>query len=391
MRGVAIADVHLGFPGAGRMVGGRPQREVDVETAWAAAVENAIRFGPDLVTIAGDVFHHPRVSTHAVKAFRDGVHRLVDAGIRVVIAQGNHDAAKTAGTLSPLHIPDDYPGVFVVTTPSRIKFTCERTGERVAVAVFPYVSMGSGELYRMEPDPSRDVNVLLVHAAVRGDASGDQLPHFYGADAAAIDVAREAERWSVVALGDFHEFRRLHPTAPAFYSGSIERTSSNIWAEPGPKGIVGFDTATGELEFIEHPTRPMFDLDAATAPALDCALSGAEEVNYCLQLLAADSAVADALVRLQVHGFPREERDQVDWALVRELKGRCTLFLLDIEYAAGGLAGAADRRTAPRRTLEDEAEARLEGNEPAVRGAVLSLLAATAAEAAAEEEVALVA
>lgn len=421
MRVVAKADLHLGFPGAGRMVGGRPQREVDVETAFAAAVENAIRWAPDLVTIAGDVFHHPRVSTHAVKVFRDGIGRLARAGIQVVIAQGNHDAAKTAGTLSPLCIPDDYDGVWVVTEPRRVRLRIPRTGEMASIAVFPYVAMGSGESYRVDPDPEADVNILLVHAAVRGDASGDQLPYFYGADATALDVAREAERWDAVLLGDFHEFRRLHPTRIVAYSGSIERTSSDIWSETRPKGIIAFDTSTGEFEFIEHPTRPMFsfnlksferphehvdtsshlpadadfvtraeaaraDLARTAANAIESRRPSAANVNAALASISSSPDIDDALVRFVVDDFPREERDGIDWRLVGELKGRCTHFLFDPRYAARSVEASADRRVAARRTVEDEALALLGDRDPAERECVMGWLAAAASDAPVERE-----
>ena len=40
--------------------GGRNQRELDVEHAWSRVVDAVVARDPDLVTIAGDVFHHPR-------------------------------------------------------------------------------------------------------------------------------------------------------------------------------------------------------------------------------------------------------------------------------------------------------------------------------------------
>jgi DNA repair exonuclease SbcCD nuclease subunit len=389
MRAVAIADVHLGFQGAGRIVEGRNQRELDVEQAWMAAVENAVAQDPDLVTIAGDVLHHPRVSMHAVHAYRRGIERLSKAGIPVVIAQGNHDAARTAGTLSPLHIPDDYPGVYVVTEPTRIPLVAKSTSERVSVAVFPFVSLGTGQAYRVEPDPAADVNILVVHAAVRGDAAGDALPYFYGSEEQALDVGREADRWDAICLGDFHEFRRLHPTALVFYSGSVERTSSNIWPETQPKGVVAYDTATRELRFLDHATRPVFDYDLGDfASNADYEVGQQDDsrgVNYALEQIAGLPLHADAIVRLQVTDFPRDQRELIDWRLVRELKARCCHFLLDLRLAARGLEAAADRRLTARRTIEEEAEAYLVEQEPAVRDLALSFLAATLAEAPAQE------
>lgn len=364
MRAAAMADLHLGYRGAGRSVAGRNQRELDVELAFRAAVDNILAADVDLLTVAGDVFDKPSASNHAVRAWRDGVRRLTGAGIHVVVAQGNHDAARTAGVLSPIWIPEDYDRLYIATEPTRIPITIERTGERVSVAVFPFVSLGTGEAYRVEPDPDADVNVLLVHAAVKGSADGDSLPYFYGSGGA-LDVKREVGRWDAICVGDYHEFTRLHPTALAFYSGSIERTSSSIWSETAPKGAVVYDTVTHVLEFVKHPTRPMFDLPARCCEGDP---TGADGVNEALAEIVAAQEADDALVRLTAENFPREERDSIDWKLVRELKSTCTHFHLDLHLAARDPGQASDRRAGARRPLVDEFArfAESQGAQPAV-------------------------
>ncbi len=373
MRAVAIADVHLGFKGPGRTAAGRNQRELDVEAAWDAAVATVLAEpGVDLVTIAGDVFHHPRVSHHAVRAYRRGIRKITEAGIPVVVAQGNHDAAKNADTLSPIFIPEDLPGLHIVTEPARVEITARSTGERVSVAVFPFVALGTGESYRVEPDASADVNVLLVHAAVKAGADGRALPHFYGSDGA-LDVDREAGRWDAICLGDYHEFTRLHPTELVFYSGAVERTSSNIWKENGPKGVVVYDTAAGEMRLVEHATRPMFDLDLDDI-LRDYAASS-DTVNAALRNIEGQHDCADALVRLRVDDFPRDERTAIDWSLVREIKRRCAHFLLDLHLAAARTTvESGDRRAGERRSIEDEAREALKDEEPAVAELVMHFL-----------------
>jgi DNA repair exonuclease SbcCD nuclease subunit len=374
VRGAATSDLHLGFRAFAATVGGRNAREVDVERAWEAAVDRIVAAQPDLVTVAGDVFHHPRVGIHAVKAWRDGIRRIVrESDAFVVVVQGNHDAGRTAEVLSPIVVPDDYERVHVATTPKRIRLELPRTREIVSVACFPFVALGEAVPYRLDPDPEADVNVLLLHAAVRTSAEGaDRLPTFYGGEGA-LDVGREAGRWDVIAVGDYHEFTRLHPTAIAFYSGSIERTSSNIWPETAPKGVVVYDTREGALDLVEIPTRPVYDYD------LDDILGGheasADRVNAALLNLAESSpSIEGAIVRLLVPDFPREERDQIDWARVRQLKQTCLHFQLELRWAQRTSIELGDRRERVGRSLADEAAAFFADDPADVRDCALAYL-----------------
>ena len=333
MRGAALSDIHLGFRQFPAMTEGRNAREVDVERAWFAAVDNVVKAKPDLITIAGDVFQNPRPSMHAVRAWCRGLQILSDkTEAWTLVIPGNHDVGRTADSLSPALVPENLiSGLRVVPKPERVQLHIARTDEDMAVACFPYVA-GVEETYRVAPDAHADVNLLLMHAAVKGDAGGDELPHFYGG-LGALDVGREADRWDAIICGDFHTFRRLHPTRSVFYSGSIERTSSDIWKEANDfKGIVLYDTdLPGELELVKHRTRSV-DTVGLGDFFDDPGPVNAETVNYCLTEMAERGACAD-VIRLLVSEFPREERGDIDWKLVRKLKSSLLHFQLDLRWA----------------------------------------------------------
>lgn len=376
MRYAALSDLHLGFRGMGRTVNGRNQREVDVETAWAAAVQKIVELRPDLVTIAGDVFHSVRPSFHAVRAFQSGVRVLTEEGIHVVIITGNHEGPRTAETLTPNVVVESL--AHVVTRPEH-RVLCLDSGEEVAVACLPFVALGEERRYSVEPLAAADVNLLLIHAAVRSSARPGALPPMYGG-AAAYDVAR-AEGFDVVACGDYHEFTVLNGyplmadevnwSAPeeggplAFYSGSIERTSSNIWQEEHPKGFVLGDTDARTMEFVEIPTREMVNITAnhGSTDALN---------DFLAELLEYGSR--DALVRLRVDGFPRGEREAIDWSLVAALKEAHVLFHLDLRMEERGERDLGDRRERQGRTLADEAGDFFEEDDEAVREAAFGYL-----------------
>lgn len=368
MKGAAVSDLHLGFRAFAATAGGRNQREIDVERAWSAAVDRIIEADPELATVAGDVVHHPRVGTHGVKAWRDGVRRIVEETEATVIAiQGNHDAGRTAEVLTPLVLPDDYARVYIVTEPRRIRVN--GLHETIAVACLPFVALGEDVTYRLDPDPDADVNVLVIHAPVNTSAEGaERLPVFYAGDTS-LDVDRLAERFDVIAAGDYHEFHRLHPEHLAFYSGSIERTSSNIWPEDPRKGVVLYDTDTGEMELREVPTRHVVDRTFAEVHG------GTPTADALNEVLESWTGVwPDAIARLVVDDFPREDRGDVDWSLVRELKRECLHFQLDLRFRARGEVAVRDRREREARTLLDDARDFFADDEEPVRDRALAYL-----------------
>lgn len=386
MRIAALSDLHLGFRAFQATHAGRNAREVDVEQAWENAVTQVIAARPDLVTIAGDVFHHPRVSDFAKRAFLAGLARILEeTAAYVVVLQGNHDAGRTAEVLTPIALAQvvdqdsgrkDVSGarrLYLVTEPQRIRFVVgpewtpskDRT-ELVSVACFPFTT-GKQATYELAPEPKTDVNILLMHAAVKGD----HIPWFYGGDRA-LDIKKEAHRWDAIILGDYHEFTRLHPEHLAFYSGSLERTSSNIWQEEAPKGWVLVDTKARTLEFVEVPTRGMASLDVSDLPDVPTA----EVVNDLLaEVLRQGESYAGAIVRLKADDFPIEEREHIDWSLVRKLRDVCFHFYLDIRYRALEAADLGDRRERGQAlSLVEEALAFFESDPREVRGLALRYL-----------------
>ncbi|MFL5640121.1 MAG: exonuclease SbcCD subunit D, partial [Gemmatimonadaceae bacterium] len=67
MRLVHLADIHLGFRQYQRQTpAGINQREADVATSLRRVIDTVIELRPDLVLIAGDVFHTVRPTNPAI-------------------------------------------------------------------------------------------------------------------------------------------------------------------------------------------------------------------------------------------------------------------------------------------------------------------------------------
>lgn len=366
MMGAATGDLHLGYRAYSANFGGRNVREMDVEAAWLEVVKEVIALRPHLLTIAGDIFQHPRVGMWAVKAWRDGIRSLSEAGIPTVALIGNHDAGRTLEALTPVLIPDDLPNFHVATGPTGF-FIPLSSGELAHVACFPFHIVGetleSRLTYEVKPDPKADVNILVMHAAVRTSADPNALPYFYGG-VGALDVGRIADEWDVIHCGDYHAFNRLHPERLAFYAGAPECTTTNVWEETDPRGFVTYDTLLdppGNLTHHELENRGIdsYRMEDATA----------EDVNAALTL--ANSYLGNVegrVVRLVIAGFPPEERPLIDWAAVRALKAKALHFELHLESTESDIALGSPR--AAGMTLEERAAEFYEDTEPAVRACI---------------------
>lgn len=359
MRGAAISDIHLGFRRFPATVNGRNAREIDVELAWQHVVSGVIDAQPDIVTIAGDVFHHPRITDFARLAFLKGIQTILsETKAHVVVLQGNHDSGRTLDVLSPILLATalDHWRDRIHVAANDTELTI---GEAVVVCR-PFVP--GRDTWIAKPEPGR-LNILVAHGALNWPGA----PPFYGKDS---EIPRHVldDGWDVIHLGDYHEFVRLPGDGLYFYSGAIERTTSNIWEETGAKGFVLWSTESGSVDHITVPVRPTTSLEIASSDNIK------SELDAKLQAIMADSSLDETVVRLVVHDFPRADRMTIDWALVRKIKHKCLHFELDIRYMPDEITDLGDRRTRGRKTLAEEAVEFFANDKELVRKIVFSAM-----------------
>jgi DNA repair exonuclease SbcCD nuclease subunit len=158
------------------------------------------------------------------------------------------------------------------------------------------------------------------------------------------------EKWDYVAMGHYHVYEKLAPNA--YYSGSLEYTSSNIWGEVdeehrrgiGGKGFIEHDLATGTHRFHVLPlARRVVDIRQIEGAGMTAAeLSEA----ICAAVDRCEGGIDDRIVRLIVRDVPRHILRDLDHRKLREFKRRALNFLLDARRpdpvrleSAGGAAG----------------------------------------------------
>jgi hypothetical protein len=328
LRLVHLSDLHLGFRQYQRLTStGINQREADVAQAFRNAVDRTIELKPDIVLVAGDVFHNVRPTNpailHAFAQFSRLMQALPDA-IVVVIA-GNHDTPRASETGCILKLFQPLGVHVVADRAERLTFP-ERNLSILAVPDTP------SDRLSLAPDPSARYNVLVIHGEVEG-----VLPdHARSTDRASIAISPSdigASRWSYVALGHYHVHRAIAPNA--YYSGSLDYTSSNSWGEiaeereagiPG-KGMIEFDLTTGEHRFHVLPVvRRWIDLRPLSARGLSAAELDAA-IRHAMDQC--EGGIEDCVIRLLARDVPRHIARELDQKALREFRRRALHFHLD--------------------------------------------------------------
>jgi exonuclease SbcD len=346
MRLVHLSDLHLGYRQYQRLTpAGINQRESDVARTFQRAIDQIIALRPDLVVVAGDVFHSSRPTNaailHAFRQFLRLRNALPDAP--VVMVAGDHDTPRTTESGSIMGLFEQI-GVHVAAAEAR-RFSFPL--HDLSVLAVPDVP---GPRLQLTPDATTTHNVLVIHADVT-----DVVPRYYAElDRASTVLSRSdlaTTRWSYVALGHYHVHQKVSKNA--FYSGSLDYTSLNVWYDLSEqeelglngKGFVEFDLDTGTHTFHHvQPSREFLELREIKARNLSVA-----EIDAAIrrEVERVRGGIDDKVVRLTIRDIPRHVARELDHKTLREYKRRALSFYLDMrkpEPARRDAAGAPARR-----------------------------------------------
>lgn len=344
-----LADPHLGRRAYTRLTArGLNQREADAAAAFRSAIDGVIGARPDCVVIAGDLFDAVRPSNNSIVFAYRQLQRLVEAlpEVPVVLIAGNHDHPRTSESGSILALFEEI-GVRVATVEARA-FTDEARSLRVLAV--PHAAL-AGPRPEMRPDPRYHHNVLLIHGEAEGilDVEGRALEH---GGLIVSEAEARPDLWSYTAWGHYHVQRPVGPRA--WYAGSLEYVSTNIWGElheertlgvPG-KGWLLADLETGAVQPMPVAApRRILDL-----PPLDGADLEPAALDQVLAARVASIAggVEGAVIRQVVRNVPRHVARQLDHAQLRAWKAAAVHFHLDLRRPEAAprpeFSGAPGRR-----------------------------------------------
>ncbi len=348
-----LADLHLGFRQYHRQTpAGINQREADTAAAFRQAVDGVLAARPDVIVVAGDLFHSVRPTNAAIVFAFQQFQRLRAAlpDTPIVLIAGNHDTPRSTETGSILRLFDEL-GVDVATHEAR-RFSYESLG--LSILAVPHDALVQAERPVLRPEGGAKYQVLVAHGEVDGVFPSDRSAVEYGGAVVQPEEFAAGE-WSYVAFGHYHVQTPLGPRA--WYCGALEYVSSNPWGElrdEAEKGVgakawllVDLDTGVATPQPIV-PARRVMDL-----PRIDGTDLSPEELQPLIAARVAEvpGGIANQVVRLVVTEVPRHVARQLDHAAIRGWKAEALHFQLDLRRPeptrTTGVGAPGRRQTLP--------------------------------------------
>jgi DNA repair protein SbcD/Mre11 len=353
MKVAHLADLHLGFRQFDRQTPrGGNQREADVAEAFRRAVDDILEQRPDLIVIAGDVFHSVRPTNPAILFLFQQVQRL-RVGLPdtpVVMVAGDHDTPRSLETGTILRLYEALGVQVAIEAPRRLVFP----SLDCAVLAVPHQALAQAERPALRPERGGPtINVLVTHGKYPGIGEGRGTDDYGGAILSRETLA--PEKWDYIALGHYHVAHEVAPNA--WYAGSLEYLPPNPWgqlqdeAELRRKGkgylLVELPAARVTFRAIapvrSHIELPPISGGGLSAKELDALIADA--------MLKAKPAVDDQIARLLVWDVSSAVARDLDHAAIRAYKSRALNFLLDLRrpesQRAVGSGAPGRRQTLP--------------------------------------------
>ena len=344
MRIAHIADPHLGYRAYNRITSqGINRREADVFKAFQSALAKVAEIQPDLILIAGDLFHIVRPSNLTIQhTFREFASLRSKTDAPIVIIGGNHDSPRSADTGCILDLLANLPGIHIAHSEY-----VQVPLKKLDTSVFCLCHRALPHLFslKIEPDPASKRNILLVHGTVEG-----VVRHAY--DLYELRRAQViSDAWDYIAFGHYHCFTELAPNA--FYAGSLEYTSTSIWSETSvEKGFIEYDLDERKMiAFHKIDARDVIDLRPIDAKDVTAA-----DLNTMIERRVGGipGGHTDKIVRLVIENLPRGVQQDLDFAFVRAVRADALHFELQLRPPSrSGRTGDA-REAGVSRPLEEE-------------------------------------
>ncbi len=301
MKFIHCSDTHLGYSEYYKIDpdSGLNQREQDFYRAWGCLIDAILAQKPDFVIHAGDLFHTTRPSNRAIAVALEGIQRISDTGIPLIMISGNHSTPKIRTTGSIFESIALFPNVYAAFRSGYQNFRlpqCE-------IHCIPHCSLTEqlqAAFREIKPSRKKDYQILVTHGAWAGQKAFS-MGEFNEQRLPDLEQVTDV-RFDYIALGHYHKHIQIKPNV--IYSGSTERTSFN---EVGnPTGYVLVDTDANQIQYCELSSRPMIKLEP-----IDCRELTTVEIHAELAKRSTDE-LKDALVSLTLVNVPHQTLIKLD-------------------------------------------------------------------------------
>jgi len=286
-----LADVHLGMENYGRIdpSTGLHTRVKDFIKCFSFAIDIALEEKVDLVIFAGDAYKNSNPNPTHQREFSKQIYRLSEAGIPVVLINGNHDNPVSFGKATSLDIFGtlQVPKARIVTEPELLNIKTKAGPVQIFGLPWPTKSLFlSKEEYKdfTDEEVTKEIQkrvskkilefarmvkpgipaIFAAHLAVaEATYSGSERSVIIGSDPVFPTQMLAQKEFNYVALGHIHKFQDLNlgNDIPVVYPGSIERI--NFGEEKDDKGfcLVNIEGGKTSYEFIPVPARRFITID----------------------------------------------------------------------------------------------------------------------------------
>jgi exonuclease SbcD len=310
---IHAADIHLDSPLRGlERYEGAPVDEIRGATrrAFDNLVDLAIEEGVAFLLIAGDLYDGPWRDYNTGLYFAKRMGRLRDAGVRVFVVAGNHDAASQI--TRHLRLPEN---VKVLSTREPESILLEDIGVAVHGQGFPKPSVTEDLSAGYPKGEPQLFNIGLLHTSLDGRPGHEPYAP------CTVDGLR-SKGYQYWALGHVHE-REVTSREPwMVFPGT---TQGRHVRESGAKGCSLVTVTDGMVQSVEHR-----ELDVVRWFPCSVDVSGADTVDdvydrarRMLEGVAADTGGRLAAVRLRLSGpcraHPRLRAEREHW--VEQFRG----------------------------------------------------------------------
>lgn len=352
-RFIHSADVHLDSPlrslalrdpALGALIGNATRQ------AFVGIIDLCLKERVDALVLAGDLYDGDQTSMKTARFFAAQLRRLDEAGIRVFIVRGNHDALS--------RITKE------LTLPERVKvfggraetILLERAGEGPTVAIhglsFAQPHAPDSLLAKYKPPVDGAVNIGILHTSLAGAPGHDNY-----APCSIADL--DATGFDYWALGHVHKRSVVQGTATIVMPGMPQGRDIN---EAGPKSVTLVTiTDGGSIDIEERRTsiaqfeRVAFDVSgiddwrdliAAFDTAIEHVREAATSEHLVARILVSGSGPLAWRVRAD-HDLLKAEMDER-----ASIVGSCWIEKVDIGCAPSGeMADASDNPIVEMRRL----------------------------------------
>jgi DNA repair exonuclease SbcCD nuclease subunit len=303
-----MSDSHLGFQDLNKVdEKGRNIIEEMVYSGFSKTINKIIELKPDAVVHAGDVFHRERPGIRPLYEFKKGMERLIDAGIPVIIINGNHDAPKSNARTSPFCIYERMKGLNIT---HREKYKYFEIGDHIFHCM-PYCTDENDRKSEFSKIKCSKRDVLIMHGMVksmwserRNDVGEYEL-----------DDSFLKSDFDYIALGHSHRQRRVNDNT--WYSGSVECFSfDEAWHE---KGILLVDLSTGDVKPIKiYESKYRIDY-----PYINCLGLSSDDIVREIFKQCSLNNIKDKIVRCNLKDVDRDQYKKINPSNFSDLRRLC--------------------------------------------------------------------